>query len=309
MTHTDQISKLLEIKLIQAISSERILGPNQLDTTRGLASVIWGTDRIESGRNFENNTMADGGTTTEIQTIYAITPTYSRLEQKADLIRLSQTLMHVEHFHWVVVEDSNFKTALVTNLLSESGLNFTHLNNITPIEFQKGALAGKSSRGVQQRNAGLDWLRQTLHHGENKGVVYFMDDDNTYDIRIFQEMRYTKRVSVWPVGLVGGAIYESPIVKNGKVTGWFTGWGPHREFAIDMAGFAVNLDLVHSHPNARFSYSTKPGNLEGAILKAMGADISHLEPKANNCTQVLVWHTKTSKTELTTDKKLDNLEV
>ena len=31
-------------------------------------------------------------------------------------------------------------------------------------------------------------------------------------------MRYTKKVSVWPVGLVGYLRYESPVLKNGKVS-------------------------------------------------------------------------------------------
>ena len=30
-------------------------------------------------------------------------------------------------------------------------------------------------------------------------------------------MRYTQRVSVWPVGLVGYLMYESPIVKSNRV--------------------------------------------------------------------------------------------
>ena len=30
-------------------------------------------------------------------------------------------------------------------------------------------------------------------------------------------MRYTKKVSVWPVGLIGLMLYEKPIVRNGKV--------------------------------------------------------------------------------------------
>ncbi len=30
-------------------------------------------------------------------------------------------------------------------------------------------------------------------------------------------MRFTQRVSVWPVGLVGGSFYEKPICKDGKV--------------------------------------------------------------------------------------------
>lgn len=50
------------------------------------------------------------------------------------------------------------------------------------------------------------------------------------------QMRLTKGVSVWPVGLVGGRRYERPIVEKGKVVGWYTGWKADRPFAIDMAG-------------------------------------------------------------------------
>lgn len=50
------------------------------------------------------------------------------------------------------------------------------------------------------------------------------------------QMRSTKGVSVWPVGLVGGRRYERPVVEKGKVVGWYTGWKADRPFAIDMAG-------------------------------------------------------------------------
>lgn len=30
-------------------------------------------------------------------------------------------------------------------------------------------------------------------------------------------MRYTKKLSMWPVGLSGGRTYETPILKDGKV--------------------------------------------------------------------------------------------
>lgn len=50
------------------------------------------------------------------------------------------------------------------------------------------------------------------------------------------QMRTTRKVSVWPVGLVGGRRYERPLVENGKVVGWYTGWRADRPFAIDMAG-------------------------------------------------------------------------
>ena len=40
-------------------------------------------------------------------------------------------------------------------------------------------------RGVANRNAGLKWVLQNARKG---GVLYFADDDNTYDIRIFEQV-------------------------------------------------------------------------------------------------------------------------
>ena len=34
------------------------------------------------------------------------------------------------------------------------------------------------------------------------GVLYFADDDNSYDARVFSEVRGTKSVSMLPVGLL-----------------------------------------------------------------------------------------------------------
>jgi len=35
----------------------------------------------------------------------------------------------------------------------------------------------------------------------------------SYHVQIFEEMRFTKGVSVWPVGLVGGLMLEKPKVE------------------------------------------------------------------------------------------------
>ena len=65
---------------------------------------------------------------TKLPTIFMITPTYARWTQKADLTRLCQTLMHVQNLHWIVVEDSNHKTSLVTNFLHDCAVKSTQLN-------------------------------------------------------------------------------------------------------------------------------------------------------------------------------------
>ncbi len=133
-------------------------------------------------------------------TIYMITPTYTRWTQKADLSRLCFTLMHVSNLHWIVVEDSEEKTLLVERVLSGENsckiAHTTHLNVRTPEEKRLGDKdpVWKKHRGVEQRNLGIDWLRTQGRKGllanskEVEGVVYFGDDDNTYDTALFKEV-------------------------------------------------------------------------------------------------------------------------
>lgn len=124
-------------------------------------------------------------------TIYAITPTFARPVQKAELTRLAQTFMHVPNFHWIIVEDSLNKTTLVSNLLNESGLAYTHIVAVTPSNYKLGKNDPnwKKPRGVEQRNAALKWLRNHLTTDDN-GIVFFADDDNTYSIKLFEEVMY-----------------------------------------------------------------------------------------------------------------------
>lgn len=43
---------------------------------------------------------------------------------------------------------------------------------------------GAKPRGVSNRNRGLQWIRANA----TRGVFYFADDDNTYDIELFNEV-------------------------------------------------------------------------------------------------------------------------
>lgn len=43
-------------------------------------------------------------------------------------------------------------------------------------------------RGVLQRNAGIQWIKDHFDPNHQRGVVYFADDDNTYDLQIFEEV-------------------------------------------------------------------------------------------------------------------------
>ncbi|XP_036151470.1 galactosylgalactosylxylosylprotein 3-beta-glucuronosyltransferase 3 isoform X2 [Myotis myotis] len=167
-------------------------------------------------------------------------------------------------------------------------------------------------RGVEQRNRALDWLRSGggAVGGEKdppppgtRGVVYFADDDNTYSRELFEEMRWTRGVSVWPVGLVGGLRFEGPRVQDGRVVGFHTAWEPNRPFPVDMAGFAVALPLLLAKPNAQFDATAPRGHLESSLLSHL-VDPKDLEPRAANCTRVLVWHTRTEKPKMKQEEQL-----
>lgn len=101
------------------------------------------------------------------------------------------------------------------------------------------------------------------------------------------QMRWTRKASVWPVAFVGGLRYESPKINSaGKVSGWRTVFDPHRPFAIDMAGFSVNLQLILSKPQAYFKLrGVKGGYQESSLLQDL-VTLSDLEPRAANCTKV-----------------------
>ncbi|KAH8323131.1 hypothetical protein KR074_005569 [Drosophila pseudoananassae] len=245
-----------------------------------------------------------------LPTIYAITPTYYRPAQKAELTRLSHLFMLLPHLHWIIVEDSNTTTPLVKNLLQRAGLEkrSTQLKIKTPPEFK---LQGKDPnwikpRGVEQRNLALSWLRSHVDV-DRHSIVFFMDDDNSYSTELFAEISKIQRgrVGVWPVGLVGGLMVEKPILNEDgtQVTGFNAAWRPERPFPIDMAAFAISMDLFIRNPQAIFSYEVQRGYQESEILRHLTTR-DQLQPLANACRDVLVWHTRTEKTKLTAEVAL-----
>ncbi len=75
------------------------------------------------------------------------------------------------------------------------------------------------------------------------------------DAGSFIQIRKTKRVSVFPVGMVTKLQLSSPVLNSeGIVVDYYDGYISNRTFPIDMAGFAVNtgfyrqvrLEAVHA---------------------------------------------------------------
>jgi len=241
------------------------------------------SDSIIIEEETEENELDDSISNLALKPIvFVITPTYNRATQLADMTRLAQTLMLVKNIFWIVVEDSYTISNQISALLNRTCIPYAHLLGPRP----KTHLDKRSGRGVSNRRKGLDWLRTNYYNKTVPGVIYFADDDNSYDIRVFEEMRDTEKVSVWPVGLVYTLGISSPILNTttGKVIGFHDPYTKRRRFAVDMAGFAVNLRYFLSMPKANMPY--KAGYEEDYFIRSLKVQYDDLEPKANNCTEV-----------------------
>ena len=111
-------------------------------------------------------------------------------------------------------------------------------------------------------------------------------------------MRTLKRGATWPVGIVGGSLWEGCITSpedRQRITSFWAAYKPNRTFPIDMAAFAVNLDLIFAHPDAAFDYKHVEKE-EGFFLSQLGFQSPlELEPRANGCTKVSSYTLVTSK--------------
>lgn len=60
-------------------------------------------------------------------------------------------------------------------------------------------------RGWTGRDVGLKFVRKQFATLKNNAVVYFADDDNTYDVRLFNHyIRNVETIGVWAVGMFAG---------------------------------------------------------------------------------------------------------
>ncbi|XP_059096700.1 galactosylgalactosylxylosylprotein 3-beta-glucuronosyltransferase S-like [Tigriopus californicus] len=140
------------------------------------------------------------------------------------------------------------------------------------------------------RNAAIQFILSQSNPPEV--VLYFADDDNTYDLRLFEGIRTTKKISMFPVGLVAGSSHSSPILKDGRLVGYSDSWICKRKFPMDMAGFAINIKILAYNPD-RVAMPFIPSYEEDGFLKGFNFNREDVEALAENCTKVWVWHTTT----------------
>lgn len=127
----------------------------------------------------------------KLPSIYIVTATYARPEQRGELTRLRNTLLHVPKLKWIVVEDAVTPTDLVTQFLAASGIPYIHLHAVTPSDYKlkRQDPSWLLPKGVAQRNAALSWIRSHVDPEKVQAVIYFADDDNAYSLELFDEVR------------------------------------------------------------------------------------------------------------------------
>ncbi|XP_063711824.1 galactosylgalactosylxylosylprotein 3-beta-glucuronosyltransferase 3-like isoform X2 [Symsagittifera roscoffensis] len=226
-----------------------------------------------------------------------ITPTYNRSSQIPDLLRTKQTLQLVPNCDWIVVEDANQTNPLVLRYLQDySSGNLFYIHAWTEQKY-------KQLKGRTQRNTGIRFVEKLYAKAESEktnrndknpfrsAVVYFGDDDNSYDSKFLILLKGTKRLSLFSVGLIASTVLEGPIAEENKIIGFQSSWWAHRKFPIDMAGFAINVGFMHDKNYPKFGAIAagfqESNYLEKFQLHPSKAEYIHGEFGLH------VWHTKT----------------
>lgn len=123
--------------------------------------------------------------------VIVVTPTYKRSMQMASMTNLMQTLREVPPpIHWVVIEDSEEKSVRIKRLLARSGLMHTHLAIVSPERNPKIW----DTKGARQRSYALQHIRHR-YADQPDALIYFADDDNIYDVRLFDLIRQVSQFS------------------------------------------------------------------------------------------------------------------
>ena len=120
--------------------------------------------------------------------VFLITTTYQRQTQKADLVSLCHTLKHVPSLVWIVVENSASQSPVIQAVLGRCNISAIHLTVQTPEHVRITRKNSPKVTGVAHRNAGLRWLREYCSRQDCWGVVFFGDDDDRYDLKLFDEV-------------------------------------------------------------------------------------------------------------------------
>ena len=93
---------------------------------------------------------------------------------------------------------------------------------------------------------------------------------------------------------VGGTLLEGPLIENGTLSGWNAAWGADRHFPLDMAAFALGLEMVTRVEGAFFRIpptTERHQTQESDFLEQLLVRRDEVDVCASS--HALAWHRKT----------------
>lgn len=201
-----------------------------------------------------------------------VTCTYSR-PGRIDSIKKIAELIKIRYSgttRWIVVENGPQIDKEVQKILPENAIYL--------------ALESKSITGEMQRNYALEYIK----NNNLIGIVYDMNEHNTYNPQIFHELRKMKKdVAFLPVGVSSLEYIEKPIISNGKFVRW-EGSYLQRKYPVSIAGFAFNSKLL-KNLNPPLWDSSSYGESETKFLEKILNNVDEAQFLCDDCSKVYVW--------------------
>lgn len=146
-------------------------------------------------------------------TIYLISRVnVNNINEMADMTRFLNTIRLVPKVRWIVVENAPEKSQKLSKFLKRSGIKYAHLNR-----YIKDEQLLVKNLSLEQYDEGFNWLRTNYQNIDQDGVVYLARIQTSYEPKVFELMRQTKKVMVWPVGLVNNSLYTRPVCIDQRV--------------------------------------------------------------------------------------------
>ena len=153
-----------------------------------------------------------------------VTCTYRRPGRLDYFRRHIRTLIsQIEHYHWIVVEDGDVADPELAVLLEGWNSRYLHIGPTR-------------DDGSAQRNLAFECIRDL----RLDGIVYNLEDDNLVHPELAGELRRVSKVGIVPIGNLGPNGVERPIVVNGQLARWDSGWA-ERKYPVSRGGFAFEV--------------------------------------------------------------------
>jgi hypothetical protein len=227
------------------------------------------------------------------QKLILVTCTHNHTHRMSYIKYLIKNIISkLNNYTWILVEDGASIDENLQNLLASSNVNYEYL-------FYGPTRSG----GNAQRNFALEYI---VDNNIN-GIIYSVDDDNLYDIELFNEIRKTKNLSIFPVGGWNRPLDnpEKPILDaNNKFIKWNSGW--QRKYATDMAGFAFSSSLLKKIKKPYWTYILHGGG-ENEFIDRLVSDINDIEFNlCDYCTKCYVYHNKLREIQ---HPEVDSIEI